>query len=185
MYGKVDIDNIRSSYPIAKRASELLCKAYCTEYNVNSVIARPGHIYGPSAKRNDKRISSDFAYKAANGENLVMKSDGSQKRSYCYSIDCAIQILTVLQAGKCGEAYNIGHDEVTTIRKMAEITAKAGYVKLLMELPSDIEEKSFNPMNNSALDNSKIKKLGYRDTFTVEEGLTHTVEILKELYCSK
>ena len=24
-----------------------------------------------------------------------------------------------------------------------------------------------------------------RDTFTVEEGLTHTVEILKELYCSK
>lgn len=54
-----------------------------------------------------------------------------------------------------------------------------------MELPSDIEEKSFNPMNNSALDNSKIKKLGYRDTFTVEEGLTHTVEILKELYCSK
>lgn len=185
VYGKVDIDNIRSSYPIAKRASELLCKAYCTEYNVNSVIARPGHIYGPSAKRNDKRISSDFAYKAANGENLVMKSDGSQKRSYCYSIDCAIQILTVLQAGKCGEAYNIGHDEVTTIRKMAEITAKAGQVKLLMELPSDIEEKSFNPMNNSALDNSKIKKLGYRDTFTVEEGLTHTVEILKELYCSK
>lgn len=84
-----------------------------------------------------------------------------------------------------GEAYNIGHDEVTTIRKMAEITAKAGQVKLLMELPSDIEEKSFNPMNNSALDNSKIKKLGYRDTFTVEEGLTHTVEILKELYCSK
>ena len=48
-----------------------------------------------------------------------------------------------------------------------------------MELPSDIEEKSFNPMKYSALDNSKIKKLGYRDTFTVEEGLTHTVEILK------
>lgn len=184
MYGKVDVDSIRSSYPIAKRASELLCKAYCAEYNVDSVIARPGHIYGPSAKRDDKRISSDFAYKAAKGENLVMKSEGSQKRSYCYSIDCAIQILTVLQAGKRGEAYNIGHDEVTTIKKMAEIIAKAGQVKLLMELPSVIEEKSFNPMNNSALDNSKIKNLGYRDTFTVEEGLTHTVEILKELYCN-
>ena len=67
---------------------------------------------------------------------------------------------------------------------MAEIIAKAGQVKLLMELPSVIEEKSFNPMNNSALDNSKIKNLGYRDTFTVEESLTHTVEILKELYCN-
>ena len=36
-------------------------------------------------------------------------------------------------------------------------------------------------MNNSSLNNSKIKGLGYRDTFSVEEGLGHTVEILKEL----
>lgn len=181
VYGEVDIDNVRSSYPIAKRASELLCRSYYAEYNVDSVIVRPGHIYGPSAKRNDKRISSDFAYKAANGEDLVMKSGGTQKRSYCYSIDCALQILTALQFGVCGEAYNIGHDEVTTIKKMAEIIAKAGQVKLSMELPSNVEEKAFNPMNNSALDNTKIKELGYKDVFTVEEGLTHTVEILKEI----
>lgn len=181
IYGEVDIDNIRSSYPIAKRASEMLCKSYCAEYTVDSVIVRPGHIYGPSAQKTDKRISSDFAYKAANGEKLIMKSSGAQKRSYCYSIDCALQILTVLQVGMCGEVYNIGHDEVTTIKKMAEIIARAGQVELSLELPSNTEEKSFNPMNNSALDNSKIKKLGYRDTFTVEEGLMHTVEILKEI----
>ena len=36
-------------------------------------------------------------------------------------------------------------------------------------------------MNNSALNNDKIKKLGYVDAFTVEEGLTHTVKILKEI----
>lgn len=36
-------------------------------------------------------------------------------------------------------------------------------------------------MNNSSLDNNKVKKLGYRDTFTVEEGLTHTVMILKDI----
>lgn len=43
------------------------------------------------------------------------------------------------------------------------------------------EKKAFNPMNNSTLDNSKIKGLGYRQIFSVEEELTHTVEILKEI----
>lgn len=113
-YGEVNIDNIRSSYAVAKRASEMMCKAYASEYEVDAVIVRPGHIFGPSAKKDDKRISSDFAFKAAMGQKLEMKSAGLQKRSYCYSIDCAVQILIVLLKGKSGQAYNIGHDEITT-----------------------------------------------------------------------
>ena len=180
-YGEIDIDNIRSSYAIAKRASEMLCKAYWHEFGVHSVIVRPGHIYGPSAKNSDKRISSDFAFKAAHGEILEMKSSGMQQRSYCYSLDCAAQVLTVLLKGKNGQAYNVGHDEVTTIREMASILAKAGNVELTVTEPTESEFIAFNPMNNSSLDNKKIKELGYKDTFTVAEGLTHTVQILKEL----
>ena len=180
-YGEIDIDNIRSSYAIAKRASEMLCKAYTSEYGVDTVIIRPGHIYGPSAKKSDKRISSDFAFKAANGDKLEMKSSGMQKRSYCYSLDCAAQILTVLLSGQCGQAYNAGHDEITTIREMSSILAKAGDVTLTMAEPTESDLKDFNPMNNSSLDNKKVKELGYRDTFSVEEGLTHTVQIIDKL----
>lgn len=180
-YGEVDINNIRSSYVVAKRASEMMCKAYSEEYGVDTIIVRPGHIYGPSAKKLDKRISSDFAFKAARGEKLEMKSSGLQKRSYCYSIDCGIQILIALLKGEAKQAYNIGHDEITTIRSMANIYSKAGNVELLIAEPNEEELKRFNPMNNSSLDNSKIKELGYNDTFTVEEGLTHTVKILKEI----
>lgn len=180
-YGVIDIDNIRSSYAVAKRASEMLCKAYTAEYELDTVIVRPGHIFGPSAKKEDKRISSDFAFKAASKKNLEMKSSGLQKRSYCYSIDCAIQILTVLLKGKSGRAYNIGHDEITTIRRMAEICAKAGDVKLTVVDPTETELQAFNPMNNSALNNTKVKKLGYSDVFSVEDGLIHTVEIIREV----
>lgn len=181
IYGEVEIDNIRSSYVVAKRASEMLCKAYTAEYGIDTVIVRPGHIYGPSAKSTDKRISSEFAYKAANGERLELKSSGLQKRSYCYSVDCAIQILIALIHGENGQVYNIGHDNVTTIRDMAEIYAKAGNVNLSIVKPTNKEKTVFNPMNNSALNNNKIKKLGYKDTFSVEEGLVHTVTILKEI----
>ena len=107
-------------------------------------------------EKNDKRISSDFAYKAVNGEKIEMKSTGLQKRSYCYSVDCAVQILIALIKGKSGEVYNVGHDDVTTIREMAQLYAKAGNIELIIKKPTEAEEKAFNPMNNSSLDNNKL-----------------------------
>ena len=34
-------------------------------------------------------------------------------------------------------------------------------------------------MNNSLLNNEKNEEIGYKDTFTVEDGLSHIVQILK------
>lgn len=183
-FGSVDINQIRSSYSEAKRASEVLCRSYSSEYNVDTVIVRPGHIYGPTASPRDKRISSEFSYLAAEGKALELKSAGLQKRSYCYSLDCAAAILSVLLKGETGESYNIGHSEVTSIREMAEVVASAGKVALKAKEPTAEELKQFNPMNNSSLDDRKLRALGYTDTFSVKEGLTHTVEILKNLYFS-
>ena len=180
-FGVVNINNIRSSYSEAKRASEVLCKSYSSEYDVETVIVRPGHIYGPTASPRDKRISSEFAYLAAQGKNLEMKSLGIQKRSYCYSLDCAAAILIVLMNGKKGESYNIGHEEVTSVRQMAKMLAQAGNVQLHIDEPTEADLKQFNPMDNSSLNNEKIKSIGYKDSFTVQEGLEHTVQILSEL----
>lgn len=180
-FGSVDINSIRASYSEAKRASEVLCKSYAFEYDIDVVIVRPGHIYGPTASPRDKRISSEFAYLAAKGKDLVMKSLGLQKRSYCYSLDCASAILVALANGEKGEAYNIGHDEITSIREMAQILADAGNVNLKFDESTKEDMKKFNPMDNSSLDNKKLKDIGYRDTFSVHEGLTHTVKILKDL----
>lgn len=159
-----------------------MCKSYSSEYDVDTVIVRPGHIYGPTASPRDKRISSEFAYLAARGKSLEMKSPGLQKRSYCYSLGCAAAILVCLMNDKMGESYNIGHNEVTSIREMAQILAEAGNVSLKINEPTEKDLKQFNPMDNSSLDNDKIKAIGYSDTFSVREGLTHTVKIIKELF---
>ena len=184
-FGAVNINAIRSSYAEAKRASEVLCRSYASEYNVDTVIVRPGHIYGPTASPKDKRISSEFAYLAAQGRSLEMKSLGLQKRSYCYCLDCAAAILVALMNGQTGESYNIGHDEITSIREMAQILAEAGNVNLKLNEPTKEDLKQFNPMDNSSLNNEKIKAIGYRDSFSVREGLFHTVEILQELLYNK
>lgn len=180
-YGKIDFFVKRASYPESKRAAETLCKAYFEEYSVNVVIGRPGHIYGPTAQRKDKRIVSEFAFKSADGLDLPLNSPGFQKRSYMYCLDCAAAMLCLLERGISGEAYNVCSREVITIKEMAEYLAEAGNVKLKRTKPSEGERQASNPMDNSALDFRKLYSLGFSAAFLAREGLAHTVEILKQL----
>ena len=180
-YGKIDLLNPRSAYPMAKRATETLCISYAHEYGTDCVIVRPGHIYGPTASMGDNRVSSAWAYAAAKGKPIIMKSDGAQVRSYCYCLDCASAILTVMLKGSSGSACNISHpDSVISIREMAELLAKAGGVPILHEASSREEQSRFNPMNNSSLDSSSLLARGWRGLFDAPTGLSHTVAILKD-----
>lgn len=183
-YGYIDILRSRNSYSEGKRAAETLCVSYSEEYGVDSVIIRPGHIYGPTAIKNDNHVSSQWAYAAARGDNIVMKSDGTQLRSYVYCLDSAAAILTVLMKGERSQAYNISNPEsVISIKQMAELLSKSARVELKMELPTDSEKKGFNPMSNSSLDSSSLIELGWQGCFDAETGFAHTVQILKELEC--
>lgn len=177
-YGYIDLLNPRNSYSVGKRAAETLCASYYAEYGVESVIVRPGHIYGPTASPNDDRISSAFAYAAARGEKLVMKSAGTQLRSYCHCLDCASAIIKVLMKGKPATAYNISNpDSVVTVREMAEAIAKAGNVELVTEAASDKEKKSFNPMDNSALEAERLRELGWRGRDIII-GVEQTIKVI-------
>ena len=181
-YGYVDQLNPRGSYAIGKRAAENLCISYCTEYGVDTVIVRPGHIYGPTASSADSRVSSAWAYAAACGKNIVMKSDGLSIRSYCYCLDCATAIIKVLTKGESAHAYNVSNPQsVISIREMAEMLAEAGGVKVIKEMPDKMERLAFNPMLNSSLDSSRLQQLGWKGLFDAKRGLSNTVGIIREL----
>lgn len=180
-YGFIDLLNPRNSYAVGKCASETLCVSYSKEYELETVIVRPGHIYGPSASINDNRVSSTWAYSAAGGEDIIMKSDGSQIRSYCFGLDCASAILTVLLSGENMHAYNISNpNSVISIKEMAEILAQTAGVKLVMETADEKEKKGFNPMSNSSLNSDRLLALGWTPLFDAQTGFTHTVSILND-----
>lgn len=181
-HGWIDILSPRSSYSVGKCAAETLCASYCDEYGVDSVIVRPGHIYGPTALASDNRVSSAWAYATARGEDIVMKSDGAQIRSYCHCLDCASAIITVLLKGESLHAYNISNPaSVISIKEMAEVLTSSAGVCLRMELPTEAERKAFNPMADSSLDGSDLLALGWEPLFDAERGFGHTVEVLKTL----
>jgi len=182
-YGYIDLLNPRNSYSIGKCAAETLCASYYAEYNVDSVIVRPGHIYGPTAQKSDARVSSAWAYDAAEGRDIVMKSEGAQIRSYVYCLDCATAILTVLLRGEKGKAYNISNpNSVISIKTIAETLSTYFKNKLLIELPSDKEIKGFNPMLDSSLDSRELCDIGWKGLYDYKKGFMHTVHILKEAY---
>lgn len=179
-YGYVDILNQRASYPSSKRAAETLCIAYGWEYNLDTVIVRPGHIYGPTIIDSDSRASAQFTRNAAAGENIVLKSAGNQLRSYCYVLDCASAILTVLINGETGNAYNISNPySIVTISDIAKALAKAANTEVVYEEMSELEKQGANMMTNSSLDSKKLEALGWSAAFSLEEGSRKTVEILR------
>jgi len=180
-YGFLDILNQRASYPSSKRAAETLCVAYSMEYNLDTVIVRPGHIYGPAVIPSDNRATAQFTRNAVNREDIVMKSAGSQLRSYCYSLDCASAILAVLLNGERENAYNISNpDSIITISAIAKAIANAAGRKLTFENPADAEAKGYNLMSNSSLDSKKLEGLGWYAVFSPEEGARRCVEFYSE-----
>lgn len=179
-YGYVDLLNSRSCYPLSKRTTENLCVSYLKEYGLKTLIVRPGHIYGPTMTESDNRVSSQFPRDAVANKDIVMKSQGTQLRSYCYVLDCVSAILTVLIRGVEGEAYNISNpNSIVTIKQMAETVANYGCVKLVYDLPNEHEKNNFNQMDNSSLDSTKLENLGWEGLFTIKKGIENTMKILK------
>lgn len=178
-YGFVDLLNPRACYPSSKRAAETLCAAYGQEYGVDTVIVRPGHVYGPTATASDNRASSQFPRDVLAGKDIVMKSAGTQLRSYCYVLDCVSAMAAVLLNGETGKAYNISNSgSVVTIRQMAEAFAEAGGRKVVFENPTDAEARSYNLMDNSALDAASLENLGWYGLFDLKAGVAATLDAL-------
>ena len=61
-------------------------------------MARPFNNYGPGLKITDRRVIPDFARDMFAGKDLVLLSDGSPSRTFCYVADAVIGYFKVLSA---------------------------------------------------------------------------------------
>lgn len=178
--GYVDSMKSRSCYPSAKRAAETLCVSYAEEYGVDTVVVRPSHIYGPNTSKKDNRASAQFFQNVARGENVVLKSDGKQMRSYTYVADCVSGLLTVLICGKAGEAYNISNsDAKVTVALFAELVAELGGVECIRHGSEKERNKSDIASSGRVLNDEKLRNLNWQGRYSVSRGIRHTLEILR------
>lgn len=172
--GYVNCATQRACYPSSKRAAETLCIAYGAEYGADVVIARPCHVYGPNFTESDNRVYAQFLRNILRGEDIVMKSDGSQYRSWCYVVDCVRALLYILLKGESGEAYNIA-DETSnvTIRELAETIANIGGRKVVIRKPDNQESSGYNVVTKSIFSTAKLQRLGWNVSGSMGEKLSH------------
>lgn len=179
-YGYVDILNTRACYPSSKRAAETLAMCYVDEYGANVVVARPCHTYGPYFTESDNRVYAQFIRNVLNGEDIVLKSAGTQYRSWCFVEDCVSALLYILLKGKSGEAYNIADkNSVISIRELAETIAQIAGSKVVMQVPSDKEKKGFTPVKRAVFDTAKLEALGWTVSGSIEEKLRKSINVCK------
>ena len=180
--GYVDCNTVRANYPTSKRCSEALLNAYGSECpGFDFVIARIGRFYGPTVIAGDSKAPSQFISNAVNGEDIVMKSDGSQLYSWGYVGDCATALLTLIAKGIRGEAYNIADPQsCRTLKDFATIAASAGDVSIRFVEQSAIEKAGYSKITKAVLDVSKLQSLGWSAKTHLETGIPLTVNYLKK-----
>lgn len=180
--GYIDCNTVRAGYPESKRAGEALCQAYISQHNLDIVIARPCRIYGSTMRLNDSKAMSEFIMNGVHGEDIVLKSQGLPRFSYCYGADCASGILYCLLNGKCGEAYNIADSsEILFLREIAEYISTLAGRKVVIELPSEVQAKGFSVAPVAILTNDKLRGLGWSPKDDTRSGVKKTMEILKSI----
>jgi len=177
--GYIDCNTLRAGYPEGKRAAEALCQAYITQHNIDVVIPRCSRVYGPAAGEDDSKAIAQFLRGAARGEGIILKSQGTQRYSYCYAADVCAALLFLLFHGHPGEAYNIAGPDVIPLGEIAELLAAYSGVPVRFAAPSETESKGFSKASTAILDCAKINSLGWQAEVPLKEGLRRTLEIMR------
>lgn len=180
--GYVSCTGPRACYDESKRYGETLCVNFAQVYGLPIRSARPFNNYGPGLGIADRRVIPDFARNILQNEDLVLLSDGSPTRTFCYVADAVIGYYKVLVNGRSGEAYNIGTETPeVSIRQLADLMAAAasellGYEgRVVQRTSSDADYLTDNPVRRCPDITKARAELGYEPGIPLEEGLRRSL----------
>jgi nucleoside-diphosphate-sugar epimerase len=176
--GNVSCTGPRACYDESKRFGETLSVVYAKHEGLPVRIARPFNNYGPGLKITDGRVIPDFASDIFAGRNIVMLSDGSPKRTFCYATDAVTGYFKVLVRGGNGEAYNIGIDKPEiSMAELANLAIKAardlfGYRgKVILGNSAETDYLVDNPNRRCPVIDKARADLGFDPKVSIDDGI--------------
>ena len=180
--GYINSNTMRAGYPESKRCGEALCQAYKAQKGLDVVIPRPTRSYGPTMLMSDTKAISQFIKKGIAGEDIVLKSAGTQFYSYTYVADAVAGLLTILLKGVSGEAYNIAEEHSDIMLKdLASIIAGINGKEVVFEIPDAVEAAGYSTATKARLDGHKLQTLGWKPKYDIKGGMERTIRILKSM----
>lgn len=175
-----------SCYGESKRMGETWCASFAREYAVPVKIARIGHTYSPTMDvENDPRVFASFMKCILTRNDIVMHSDGSAMRPFCYVADAVAAFFLILLNGENGEAYNVCNDQqFISVAELAKVLVSLELGKNLQvvcqkrKLDDNYMENFINKANCPSAD--KLRKLGWKCDYDVYEGFKRVLEHFKK-----
>lgn len=176
--GDLDLYDVRSCYPVAKRAAENLAFSYFKEYSVPTVCLRLAQTFGVGFAPSDKRVVPMFIRCAEAGEDIVLSSTGGKVNNFCYLADAVSAILFTMCRGEPGGVYNVSDMGSTcTIKEMAEYVASdIMNGKISVHVGNSKEgARKFARETKFEMDSSLLGSLGWKATVSVREALARNI----------
>jgi len=168
--------NPDSDYGWEKLFSERLYLAFHRNYGMEVRIARYHNIFGALGTWTGGREKAPAAMcrkvaETPDGGEMEMWGDGKQTRSFMYVDECLEGTLRLTRSDWTGPV-NIGSDEMVTIKELAEMAMRiAGKQLNIKHIPGPLGVRGRNSDNNLI-----EKRLGWRPTFKLEDGMRKTYE---------
>lgn len=167
-----------SLYGASKAAGEALIQAYCEGYGFTGYITR--HI-GMIGERYTHGHLIDFYHCIRNTGRLQILGDGTLKKNYLYVGDAVRGILTAVEKGNERlNIYNVGGDEIWTVRQSAEAVCEEMGLPLA-KLSMGAGTRGWVGDNSFMhLDASRLRSLGWEPKVSVREAIGRTIAYFKE-----
>ena len=119
--GTADPLLFNSTYGLAHRMAEHFCALASTDSGLQTVVGRCFAFVGEDLPISAHFAIGNFIRDAKFKTSIEVLGDGTPMRSYLYQLDLANWLLTLLDQGRSGEAYNVGSDQAISIADLAHL----------------------------------------------------------------
>ena len=166
-------------YGIAKLAVEQDLRAAHELFGLNHVIFRPHNVYGERQNMEDKyrNVVTIFTNQLLQGKPVTIFGDGMQTRSFSYVGDVARTIAHAVDVPTAyNKTFNIGSDEVISVRSLADLIAQKLNVS-----PTIQSLKERKEVKHAHADHTLVREiLDYKTTTPLDTGIKHTIAWAKQ-----
>jgi dTDP-glucose 4,6-dehydratase len=169
-FKETDVLEPNSPYSAAKAGADLIARAYHVTHGLNISTTRCSNNYGPY--QFPEKVMPLFVTNLIDGKNVPLYGDGLNVRDWLYVDDHCRGIQLVLDRGEPGEVYNIGGGVELTNKELTQRLLDA--CGATWDSVDYVEDRKGHD-RRYAIDDSKLRGLGYVPGTTFDDGLARTV----------
>ena len=168
-----------SPYAASKAAGDLLVRSYVQTHKLPVIVTHSVNNYGP--RQFPEKLIPFFTMRALSNQPLPLYGKGENMRDWLYVDDHTEGVFTVIEKGVAGEIYNISQQKEYSNKDIAK------RILHVLDKPTSlltyVEDRPGHDLKYS-VDSSKLRLLGWKPHFSLEEKLPETVEWFKENFSS-